>query len=283
MKHYNGYKFGPNSVINPYSFTRSVREKQFVYAWNNSADSGTLARTIGDAARVNLLKFIPSLLLDEEVGCGTLNPRVNYYDQNWGLDSAMHFLVLAGYLTYDHSTQKVKIPNLEVRGAWLQELAIVLGNEKMFDSESQQPFRKILGSDTFDASALHSHLSEFMLTFSFHDVTQESVYHAIMASSLATAFPKENPAKVRIHSNLESGHGRFDIAVHFTKAEKVFIFELKKAPTEDKLEDIAKGALEQIEEKKYDHFFSDCKRKIFIGIAFHVKKVSNLQYLELMR
>ena len=69
---------------------------------------------------------------------------------------------------------------------------------------------------------------------------------------------------------IESGGGRYDVLV-----EKLhFIFEFKASDTPETLEETAKIALRQIDEKQYGAELNKSKRLFKIGIAFFGKNCS---------
>lgn len=86
-----------------------------------------------------------------------------------------------------------------------------------------------------------------------------------------------------IHSNLESGYGRYDISLEPKDKTKLgFILELKIAKSEEELEKKAKEALQQIEEKKYDIEMRErgIQEIIPLGISFYGKKIQVLKSMK---
>ncbi|MDO5538075.1 MAG: PD-(D/E)XK nuclease domain-containing protein, partial [Desulfovibrionaceae bacterium] len=73
-------------------------------------------------------------------------------------------------------------------------------------------------------------------------------------------------------SNHESGHGRPDIIVQKGDENITAVIELKRAPSENALAEMARKALQQIEEKKYAVTLEKEHKVIRWGIAFHGKK-----------
>lgn len=288
MEWYDGYRFGVNSLINPYSFMNSYRENEFEAFWAKSAAVGTLASMIGGAARAHLFNLVPLLKQESSIPCSPLKSEVQYRAKSWSFNSALHYLVLTGYLTYFKSADQgqdsltasesylVKIPNREIRDAWLTELAIVLGDETMFRQVSQERFREILTSSFFKKTDLRKHLQSLIFKLSCKDLGNENSYHNAMFGALFVAFSSDRD--VDVISNRESGHGFYDIVVHFKSSNRCFLFELKKCKSEKTLEKRAKQALEQIQTTEYGDLYKTCDC-IFIGIAFFKKKISDLKVL----
>ena len=82
-----------------------------------------------------------------------------------------------------------------------------------------------------------------------------------------------------LDSERESGTGRFDIALipKQDKSNLAIIIEYKISKTPDSLESEAMGALEQIQDKKYDAKLKELahiKQILKIGMAFCGKKVA---------
>ena len=108
-------------------------------------------------------------------------------------------------------------------------------------------------------------------SISVFDGTNESFYHGMMLGLCAVL-----SSRYIIRSNVESGYGRFDIAlIPLSKSDPGFIFEFKYAGKDsDDLEALASKALAQIGEKKYDTELNaqGVSKIVKIGIAFKGKK-----------
>ena len=77
-------------------------------------------------------------------------------------------------------------------------------------------------------------------------------------------------------SNIESGLGRYDFVIEpKNKTKRAFIMEFKATDSIEKLEEVSKEALEQIENKKYDVSLKQngIKDITYIGIAFLGKEI----------
>ena len=74
-------------------------------------------------------------------------------------------------------------------------------------------------------------------------------------------------------SNIESGLGRYDFLIEpKNKSKRAFIMEFKSTDSVEKLEEVSKEALKQIEDKKYDISLKQ-KEITYIGIAFCGKQI----------
>ena len=113
-------------------------------------------------------------------------------------------------------------------------------------------------------------LNQLMLkSISYFD-NVENFYHGFVLGLLV-----DMGEKYIVESNRESGYGRYDMKIEKRDGTLGIILEFKTVQEEDKMEEMALKALEQIEEKEY---YNDMKKRgitnIFkYGIAFNNKKV----------
>ncbi|MGL5544492.1 MAG: PD-(D/E)XK nuclease domain-containing protein, partial [Cetobacterium sp.] len=112
----------------------------------------------------------------------------------------------------------------------------------------------------------------YLSAISYHDsADSEKYYHHFMLGLLLTLGDK-----YIITSNRESGYGRYDIALEpKDKRNYGLIFEFKTSD-KDSIEEKAKMALAQINEKKYDVSMKNngVLKIIKIGMAFSGKDVA---------
>ena len=109
-------------------------------------------------------------------------------------------------------------------------------------------------------------------TVSFFDLGKhipEKVFHAFMLGILASLQHLYN-----IKSNPEAGKGRADM-VMIPKSDKHMgiILEFKASHSEKTLEEDAREALIQIEDKKYTYAFPANTRILLLGMAFCGKEM----------
>ena len=101
---------------------------------------------------------------------------------------------------------------------------------------------------------------------------KESFYHGFMLGMTALFLGKD----YTVESNRESGYGRFDLAIFPKEAGRAgVIMEFKVAANEGEMEEKAKEALQQIEDREYITEFQKrgIKEVWKYGIAFCGKKV----------
>ncbi len=164
---------------------------------------------------------------------------------------------------------RLMVPNMEVRLSYETEIL-----NHIVPSQGETLLRDMLHSMTDgDAEGFQENLSDLLRDFvSYHDIAQpETFYHGLMLG-LSVLLEGE----YRVESNRESGYGRFDIAF-FPLKDGVpgVVLELKSAKSEEVLEEKAKEALHQIEEKAYlaELDRQGVKEVWKYGIAFCGKKI----------
>ena len=117
-------------------------------------------------------------------------------------------------------------------------------------------------------------LQEILLTsVSYNDTKKgnEAFYHGLIMG-MGLYLEGEYITK----SNIESGLGRYDFSVEpKNKNKRAFIMEFKSTDSVEKLEEVSKEALEQIENKKYDISLKQngIKQITYIEIAFCGKEI----------
>jgi len=117
-------------------------------------------------------------------------------------------------------------------------------------------------------------LQEILLTsVSYNDTKKgnEAFYHGLIMG-MGLYLEGEYITK----SNIESGLGRYDFVIEpKNKAKRAYIMEFKSTDNIEKLEEVSKEALEQIENKKYDVSLKQngVKDITYMGIAFCGKQI----------
>ena len=268
---YDGYKFGNTEIFNPWSVINYISDKCFPKAFWQSTGSNEIIGEIIAAATPEINEGLYKLLCGEQIttyiDTGVIYPEVqnNPY-------SIYSFLLVAGYLkvsaVYPQNDGNfmcdVAIPNKEIAFVYEKEILNRTNQNSVSISISQAVFSQ-------DEKKLRDLLENFMLnSISSMDGANEGFYHGIMLGLCAVL-----GNRYQVHSNRESGFGRFDIQLKpLVSGIPGFVFEFKH--TNDKkadLESLAESALRQIDEKKYDTELlnSGITNIIKIGIAFRGK------------
>lgn len=268
---YDGYRFGNTEIFNPWSVINYISDNCFPKAFWQSTGSNEIIGEIIQTATPEITKDLYKLLCGEKIATyidtGVIYPEVqnNPY-------SIYSFLLVAGYLKvaniYPQSDGNfmcdVAIPNKEITFVYEKEVLNRTNQNSLAISISQAIFSK-------DTQKLQALLEDFMVkSISSIDGANEGFYHGMMLGLCAIL-----GNRYKIHSNRESGLGRFDIQLMpLTKGMPGFIFEFKHTKDEHTdLSALADSALQQIEAKKYDTELRDngVNSIIRIGIAFRGK------------
>lgn len=272
---YDGYVFGEQEIFNPWSvinyFSNGCQPKAF---WVSTGDNSIIEEIL-EQADSELYDNLNSLISGGKI-TSYIDTNVIYPEIRQNPSSIYSFLLITGYLKYTRKDIangndymcELELPNREIRYAYKKEIL-----DKMADVFPQNltiPIQEAIYKK--DADKLKGLLCRIMInSISSFDHADETFYHGIILGLLITF-----ESGYRLTSNRESGLGRFDIQL-MPKDSKLpgVLMELKA--TKDKKDDLsalAKTALKQIGEKKYDTEMKaeGVKDIIKIGIAFCEKK-----------
>lgn len=261
-KWYDGFTFGSHKdIYNPWSITSYLDKKRFAPYWAATSSNGLVSRLLQRASS-EVKETMEELLkggtivvnFDEQI---VFNQLDNDESAIWSL------LVAGGYL---------KVNEVEYRGELLEpwyHLSITnLETMSMFSSMFKGWFNSSLSNyNAFVAALLNGKLKEMNIymnevalsTFSSFDTgthpserTQpERFYHGFVLGLLV-----ELRGRYEVKSNRESGYGRYDIMLiprDYNEGNAIVLeFKVLDSESEKTLEDTARSALKQIEEKNYD-------------------------------
>ena len=266
---YDGYKFGDSEVYNPWSIINFLRFKELRAYWvdtsGNDLINDVLKKMTKDTVKALEKLFDGEGLRQNISGTSDLSKLL---DENelWEL------LLFSGYLTIEEKVDQknyiLRLPNKEVkelfkdsflekyfgRGNKLSDLMEALTENRIEDYEES--------------------LQEILLTsVSYNDTKKgnEAFYHGLIMG-MGLYLEGEYITK----SNIESGLGRYDFLIEpKNKSKRAFIMEFKSTDSVEKLEEVSKEALKQIEDKKYDISLKQngVKEITYIGIAFCGKEI----------
>ncbi len=280
QKWYNGYRFGNDTIYNPWSIANYLDENYLARAyWVNTSDN----KLIKDLLKKSSLDFKRDFEILVNGGAVTKAIDSNIVFKYLGdhPTGVWNLLLMSGYLK-PLSSQineqgdlcELSIPNQEVQFLYRQIIEQWLSNGNGIDWYNQFIENLITGKIDQFKKDLEKVVLQIM---SYHDLAKEpeAFYHGLLLGftvSLNTTY--------EIKSNRESGLGRFDIMLIPKDTKKMgLVIELKiKGPSET-LEDAAKKALVQINEKKYDQELQqkNISGIIKIGIGFEGKEFA-LEY-----
>ncbi|BEO89018.1 AAA family ATPase [Fusobacterium animalis] len=266
---YDGYKFGDSEVYNPWSILNFLQDKELRAYWVDTSGND-LIKNVLKMTNKNIITALERLFNGEGLrqnlsGTSDLS-KILSDDEIWEL------LLFSGYLTIEEKIDQdnyiLRLPNKEVKSLFRKtfiETYIARGSKLSFLMES------LIGNKIED---YEENLQEILLTsVSYNDTKKgnEAFYHGLIMG-MGLYLEGEYITK----SNIESGLGRYDFVIEpKNKSKRAYIMEFKSTDSVEKLEEVSKEALEQIENKKYDISLKQngIKEITYIGIAFCGKQI----------
>ena len=266
---YDGYRFGNSEVYNPWSILNFLQDKELRAYWvdtsGNDLINDVLKKITKDTIRSLERLFDGEGLRQNISGTSDLSKLLNE-NELWEL------LLFSGYLTIEEKIDQknyiLRLPNKEVKELFKDSFL-----EKYFGRGNKL-------SDLMEALTenriedYEENLQEILLTsVSYNDTKKgnEAFYHGLIMG-MGLYLEGEYITK----SNIESGLGRYDFSVEpKNKNKRAFIMEFKSTDSAEKLEEVSKEALKQIEAKKYDISLKQngIKEITYLGIAFCGKQI----------
>ena len=266
---YDGYRFGDSEVYNPWSILNFLKFKELRAYWvdtsGNDLINDVLKKITKDTIRALERLFDGEGLRQNISGTSDLSKLLNE-NELWEL------LLFSGYLTIEEKIDQknyiLRLPNKEVKELFKDSFL-----EKYFGRGNKL-------SDLMEALTenrigdYEENLQEILLTsVSYNDTKKgnEAFYHGLIMG-MGLYLEGEYITK----SNIESGLGRYDFLIEpKNKSKRAYIMEFKSTDNIEKLEEVSKEALKQIEDKKYDILLKQngIKEITYIGIAFCGKEI----------
>jgi len=266
---YDGYKFGDSEVYNPWSILNFLQDKELRAYWVDTLGND-LINNVLKMRNKNIITALERLFngdgLKQNLSGTSDLSKILSDDEVWEL------LLFSGYLTIkekiDQDNYILRLPNKEVKSLFRKtfiETYIARGSKLSFLMES------LIENKIED---YEENLQEILLTsVSYNDTKKgnEAFYHGLIMG-MGLYLEGEYITK----SNIESGLGRYDFLIEpKNKSKRAFIMEFKSTDSVEKLEEVSKEALKQIEDKKYDISLKQngIKEITYIGIAFCGKEI----------
>ncbi|EHI78796.1 hypothetical protein HMPREF9093_00944 [Fusobacterium sp. oral taxon 370 str. F0437] len=266
---YDGYKFGNSEVYNPWSILNFLRFKELRAYWVDTSGNDLINDVLKKITK-NTIEALERLFNGEGLkqnisGTSDLSKLLSE-EELWEL------MLFSGYLTVeekiDQDNYVLRLPNKEVRTLYRKTFF-----ERYFGRGSKLLYlMEALTENRIDE--YEERLQEILLTsVSYNDTKKgnEAFYHGLIMG-MGLYLEGEYITK----SNIESGLGRYDFVIEpKNKTKRAFIMEFKATDSIEKLEEVSKEALKQIEDKKYDISLKQngIKDITYMGIAFCGKEI----------
>ena len=266
---YDGYRFGKSEVYNPWSILNFLHAKELRAYWVDTSGND-LINDVLKIVRKDIIRDLKKLFDGEGLkqnlsGTSDLS-RLLSEEEIWEL------MLFSGYLTVEEKIDEdyyiLRLPNKEVRRLFKRtfiERYFGRGNKLIDLMEALTENRIEDYEETLQDILLKS--------VSYNDTKKgnEAFYHGfILGMSLYLE------GEYIVKSNIESGLGRYDVSIEpKNKNKRGYILEFKATDNVDKLEEISKEALKQIEEGKYSSTLKQTGTKeiLYLGIAFCGKQI----------
>ncbi len=261
---YNGYVVGSKHAVstkiyNPWSVLQYIKNACIPETyWANTGSTDLLEKLISEADETTQ-KELKLLLEGNSLENKRINQDVILLDLDKKNIEPWSFLFFAGYVTASNHVFEdnehyytLSIPNTEISELYKKLVRNAIS--KKFTANKLDELLKALITGNIDI--LSNLLEEFINSMcSFHDLTQDSPersLHMFVLGLLALL-----SERYTIKSNLESGKGRYDIAMYPKKENDLaIIIEFKKGKKSN-LEKQAEEALTQITTNKYESSLKD--------------------------
>jgi hypothetical protein len=259
-KWYDGFTFGEvRDIYNPWSVIMYLDKRKLEPYWANTSGNGLVDKLIREGnpdIKIEMETLLKGECIETEIDEQIIFERLEEEDNAlWSL------LLASGYLKVEEMMQE------DPEGSRLYRLKIVnFETKNMFEKMVSRWFNrgKTFGrfvSAMFDGNVreMNHYMNEIALnTFSYFDAGNnpsgkkepECFYHGFVLGLLV-----DQARGYIIKSNRESGLGRYDVVMEPKDVkDTAVIMEFKvfdKEESEKTLEDTARNALQQIEDKKY--------------------------------
>ena len=266
---YDGYRFGNSEVYNPWSILNFLDFKELRAYWVDTSGNDLIKDVLKNITK-NTIEALERLFNGEGLkqnisGTSDLSKLLSE-EELWEL------MLFSGYLTIeekiDHNNYVLRLPNKEIKELFRDTFL-----EKYFGRGSKLLYlMEALTENRIDE--YEERLQEILLTsVSYNDTKKgnEAFYHGLIMG-MGLYLEGEYITK----SNIESGLGRYDFVIEpKNKTKRAFIMEFKATDSIEKLEEVSKEALKQIEDKKYDISLKQngIKDITYMGIAFCGKEI----------
>lgn len=261
---YDGYSFNKvGSIYNPYSVMMAMESGEVGSYWKQTSASENLITYINlelhnsnSDLQAKILKLIAGEQLEVDVS-GFNNDFYSFGSD----DEVLTLLIHLGYLAYDKTSKRVRIPNEEIK----QEFNKLLKNNKRTKLTNLIVNSEKLLADTLDGNgeAVADAIRKIRETnyAPTHYNNEQSLRYAIKFAYIVCI---DSYMKVE---ELPSGKGYADV-VYIPKSNTA----LPALVIELKWEETAEAAIDQIKEKRYHSVLEDYFGEIvLVGISYNSK------------
>jgi len=214
---YNGYRFGPETIYNPWSVLNFLREPaRAPQAWWLNSSSNDLIKEQLTRHAFKMSSDLQALMEGRRIE-RKIESNISFPQLDTSTDTLLSLLLFSGYLKaepisgeYSGSRHCLSIPNKEV--AEIYQLTFKLWLEAHLGGSSERVTSLVKALLEGDAHLFQRYLSMYTLNMlSYLDGTgsePEALYQGLMLGLCAVLEPGH-----RVRSNRESGFGRADLLI----------------------------------------------------------------------
>ena len=251
---YDGYRFGGETIYNPWSvlsYLRNLEDGPQPY-WSATA-SNELIHSLLARGRAGTIGQVEAILRGESIEARVMESLV-LRDLDRREEAVWSLLLYSGYLRAEtppagrRNVLRLSLPNREVSDTWRATFADSLDAGLGGGERVRQMLAALLGGDT---EGFGRDLGDLLATtMSYHDFgprPRERVYHAFVAGLLVYLEPR-----YEVRSNRESGHGRYDVMISpRTAGQPGVVLELKVLDDDHTPDQALEEALAQLRDRDY--------------------------------
>jgi hypothetical protein len=261
---YDGFTFGSvTDIYNPWSVTNYLDKGIFDTYWANTSGNGLISKLLR-TGRPEIKSQFEILLGGGEVKV-QVDEQIIFNQLDTNMNAVWSLLLATGYLKVVRFVSKLEAVKTKTRPLYTLRLTN-LEVQLMFEQMVRDWFSEGDGLSGFakcmlqgDVRGMDRALNDIMLTsMSSFDGGKtpssrmpENFYHGLVLGLLA-----ESSRDYIVTSNRESGYGRYDVVMEprdIRQAAAILEFKVFDPLDEESgLEDTARNALKQIEEKHYE-------------------------------
>ena len=275
---YDGYRFGPTEIFNPWSVINYFRNDCRPGAYWQSTGSNEIIGEVLSQAGPEIYERLRTIL-EGEAFLTYIDTDVIYPEIRRNPSSVYSFLLVAGYLKTVSADPafgngmmcRVALPNREIAFVYKKEILDQLTG--IVPPSLAVSIQEALFSG--DGGTLRDSIRSLLLeSASAFDTAGESFYQGLVLGLCAMM-----DSRYLVRSNRESGEGRYDIAlIPTTNGLPGILIELKSAGKNDRvdLRQLAGAALAQIRDRQYETEMTarGVTTVYRYGVAFRGKEVA---------
>lgn len=271
---YGGYKFGKESIYNPWSIIRFISNGAEIKPYWQMTGENPLLKELIKTGKNDSIELLSSIVKHDEV-VEFIDFTMNYKTVPLEKKTFLSLLLASGYLTidrdYGYGLYSLKIPNKEIQQVFEEEILKFSNNSSSFENLLKLKYAFMEGN----TKEIEEYLENmFLFSFSCYDFSSEKNYQILLLTLSSLLFEK-----AIVKSEVNEGKGRCDILISPLQAGEIgIVIEVKSYKGKvslPRLENYSEQALKQIEEKDY---IEELKKRgakpiLVYGVAFSEKKV----------